>query len=784
MPAPEFTLPTTGTSPKIATRHGLEAGINAVSQALFDQIGAISTGLKPAGNWDASGGSFPSGAERGTYYVVNVAGTVDGAAFAIGDWLIPLVDAPVTGTYAGNWFRGDYSKVVPAKLDSAAAFEAGSDVSRGPGALWETKDGFRYEEVTAGEDLTNAAGVKLKAKADKGYWTLKQFGARGDGSDDTAAFVRLLNALLSAVDNRVPAQGAEPSWLVNKTIKGLIEPGHYRIAGGYDYPIGASQMLHLDGGGSQTTKIEITGDNYLFDWDVEPVGFVFRGIHLYGGKGMQRVSAISTSVGRMTVIEDNVFSEYSQCVYANSAQDNPGLKIRRNMFRGKLNADTIGLAITGLTAGTDIVENIFQRNRYHIKGAPAVLAGVDQGPLSTCNITRNDFFRWESPFTNTYDIWLVPNAEGPTNAGRGLVVNQNKFGNESIKSGDCRLLIADEGAGTGVWDKHHATTASTGWLAGVTWRDNNIGFKFSPTMTFGYSYTPNLRGFYFDDLYHGGAPTHIIQYDEAVVSGGLLSGQQTGTDSHYVSFARLLSGWANDALPPLSSNVPGSFIVHDPFGYAQESICAAADDWGGYVQLLTPASTAAFTSAGVASHAAKNNSLGGVNEAAAVRFQANRPDARFGGALTKASVTAGRMVNIEFELQRAASLPLKEVTFEIITGGSSVAFRRRLQVPTQAGWHKFSLKWMPRQNADDILARFVTDGYSSGVAEYLDIGRFRSYHGRAPSSGIVRSLQSSWAREHPIVGDYHLWVDATGDLRIKSSAPTSDTDGVVVGAQV
>lgn len=32
-------------------------------------------------------------------------------------------------------------------------------------------------------------------------------------------------------------------------------------------------------------------------------------------------------------------------------------------------------------------------------------------------------------------------------------------------------------------------------------------------------------------------------------------------------------------------------------------------------------------------------------------------------------------------------------------------------------------------------------------------------------------------------GDQFLWVDATGDLRIKSGAPTSDTDGTVVGTQ-
>ena len=30
---------------------------------------------------------------------------------------------------------------------------------------------------------------------------------------------------------------------------------------------------------------------------------------------------------------------------------------------------------------------------------------------------------------------------------------------------------------------------------------------------------------------------------------------------------------------------------------------------------------------------------------------------------------------------------------------------------------------------------------------------------------------------------YYLWVDSSGRLRIKSGAPTSDTDGAVVGSQ-
>ena len=40
-----------------------------------------------------------------------------------------------------------------------------------------------------------------------------------------------------------------------------------------------------------------------------------------------------------------------------------------------------------------------------------------------------------------------------------------------------------------------------------------------------------------------------------------------------------------------------------------------------------------------------------------------------------------------------------------------------------------------------------------------------------------------WNQAHPIMGSTHLWLDSSGRLRIKSSQPLSDTDGVVVGTQ-
>jgi hypothetical protein len=48
---------------------------------------------------------------------------------------------------------------------------------------------------------------------------------------------------------------------------------------------------------------------------------------------------------------------------------------------------------------------------------------------------------------------------------------------------------------------------------------------------------------------------------------------------------------------------------------------------------------------------------------------------------------------------------------------------------------------------------------------------------------IVKNGTGTWDGALTQLGAYNLWVDATGDLRIKSGVPTSDTDGTVVGTQ-
>jgi hypothetical protein len=59
-------------------------------------------------------------------------------------------------------------------------------------------------------------------------------------------------------------------------------------------------------------------------------------------------------------------------------------------------------------------------------------------------------------------------------------------------------------------------------------------------------------------------------------------------------------------------------------------------------------------------------------------------------------------------------------------------------------------------------------------------GRFSGGAQYAVGQTTVSAVTSKAALQ---LASYYLWVDATGDLRIKPGAPTSDTDGTVVGTQ-
>jgi len=78
----------------------------------------------------------------------------------------------------------------------------------------------------------------------------------------------------------------------------------------------------------------------------------------------------------------------------------------------------------------------------------------------------------------------------------------------------------------------------------------------------------------------------------------------------------------------------------------------------------------------------------------------------------------------------------------------------------------------------------ITPGDVVMVAESIGRGESggRSRFVLGPLGGVAVS-SSAWDGAHLTMGTTHLWVDATGKLRIKAGPPTSDLDGVVAGSQ-
>ena len=78
---------------------------------------------------------------------------------------------------------------------------------------------------------------------------------------------------------------------------------------------------------------------------------------------------------------------------------------------------------------------------------------------------------------------------------------------------------------------------------------------------------------------------------------------------------------------------------------------------------------------------------------------------------------------------------------------------------------------MPLYTAEQLKA-FIGGGADIGVYEL------------AEKLVEMFTFTSAWNGSNPLkLGAYTFWVDATGDLRVVSGTPSSDTDGTVVGSQ-
>lgn len=74
-------------------------------------------------------------------------------------------------------------------------------------------------------------------------------------------------------------------------------------------------------------------------------------------------------------------------------------------------------------------------------------------------------------------------------------------------------------------------------------------------------------------------------------------------------------------------------------------------------------------------------------------------------------------------------------------------------------------------------------GDDSGILQAIDAGTAAKPLKLNPIGGAVQAGTGGWSSGPLRLGNSYVWVDATGRLRTKSSAPTSDTDGVLLGKE-
>ncbi len=88
-------------------------------------------------------------------------------------------------------------------------------------------------------------------------------------------------------------------------------------------------------------------------------------------------------------------------------------------------------------------------------------------------------------------------------------------------------------------------------------------------------------------------------------------------------------------------------------------------------------------------------------------------------------------------------------------------------------------------NDDDVwqLGRIIADGTSTKWRIYRYRNSVESVPFEIQDNSSVKLIAGGTWQSCLQLGSYYLWVDSTGDLRIKSSSPTSDTDGTIVGTQ-
>ncbi|WP_224225129.1 hypothetical protein [Raoultella planticola] len=762
---------------KRLTNTGRNNQFNAAQQERADQFQQflLSSGYVFLGNYEE--GPFQFGARNqyirydNQYYRLNAATDVG---------------FTTTGTTAAS-FANDVTHFVLMDGDTLRQNLASSEPGQG-GDLSIVKEGRAPEaavfvRTVSNQILDGVAGLR------------KNFGAVGDGyHDDTAAFNEWWECLMEMTYKRRGVESDETAlpFMLQKGPTLNIENGTFIYNGpGLNITDADVFTFNASGESSLATKILLPDDVYLFDFDKNPVHAHLANLTIHGGLGAVRYKSKQRSTNSIHLFENLRLSRYKECGISNNAIDMPYFRVSGSMFYGDPSKQTVGICVSGYAAGGFIRDCVFSDNLYGIKLAVGKNGTESNGPATPYLIQYNDFYRTgnrgainedtgEFERFASYDIWMEPGVTS-NNAGRGIKLSQNKFGQENLISPDTHILIADavlSGSGAGLnGDRAHVETQSAGFVSGVRFDGNDVNSNSAGYIApFIRTFTPNVGNFRFSDLYDNDMPSRIIEFADGITQSQIGNLGRTN-----VFDASMCLALQKGVEPKLLSNMNDVFRLIDPLnyyvGHPQSTLVPVGAQQDGFELLYSgPTSTIGLSNA---SRSSLNNSYGGIFEAAEITMNTDegRAVATISGGL------AGRKHWIDFDIRRGSSNPVGSVVMEVMDPtGVTILFRRIILVDTITRWQKVVLPYIPNVNGD-IVVRFRSNVYVAGAATNFVIGNLNVYRNETPvNTGHNSGLRMQWDLQHAVKGARHEWYDNTGNLRAKNGAPTSVTDGVIISA--
>lgn len=179
----------TSTTNKFVTAGDItKLGYISVTQAVdLDAMEATLAGLDSAivlkGSWDASGGSFPGSgtAQAGFSYIVSVGGTVDGVTFNVNDRIIAILDNASTTTFAGNWFKADYTDQVLSVNGATGAVVLDADDIDDTSTTHKFVSSTNLSDIAANTAARHARSHTMTSTSDHSATAHRLFYSNGSG---------------------------------------------------------------------------------------------------------------------------------------------------------------------------------------------------------------------------------------------------------------------------------------------------------------------------------------------------------------------------------------------------------------------------------------------------------------------------------------------------------------------------------------------------------------------------------------------------------------------------